>query len=46
MTERKSDTDTENAPWWSRPARIAIRVIAIAVVAAFVTLTVVRLLTF
>jgi hypothetical protein len=46
MTEHKSGTDAEKAPWWSRPTRIAIRVIAIAVVTAFVTLTVVRLLSF
>lgn len=46
MTEHKSGPDIEKAPWWSRPARIAIRVIALAVVAVFVTLTVVRLLSF
>lgn len=35
--------DAEKLPWWSRPARIAIRLIAIAVAGTFVVLTVVRL---
>lgn len=44
MTKHLSEPDTEKLPWWSRPARIAIRVIAIAVVGLFVALTVIRLL--
>jgi hypothetical protein len=41
---RSVQKDTEKLPWWSRPLQITIRVIAIAVVAVFVTLTVVQLL--
>lgn len=48
MSERKMDRrsgeDTERVPWWSRPVTIAIRLIAIAVFAVFIVLTVVRLL--
>lgn len=45
MIEQKSGTDTKKTTWWSRPVRIATQVVAIAVVAVFVALTVVRLLT-
>jgi hypothetical protein len=42
--EPETEPETEELPWWSRPVRIAIRVIAIAVLAVFVTLTVIQLL--
>lgn len=35
---------TETLPWWSKPLRVAIRVIAVAVFATFVVLTVLQLL--
>ncbi|HEY9336942.1 hypothetical protein AB0L64_09560 [Kribbella sp. NPDC051936] len=44
MSIRRPGPDTEKLPWWSRPLQIAIRVIAIIVVAVFVTLTVIQLL--
>jgi hypothetical protein len=44
MSTRPPEPDTEKVPWWSLPVRIAIRLIAIAVIAVFVTLTVVQLL--
>lgn len=42
--DRRSGENTEQVPWWSRPVTIAIRVVAIAVFAVFIILTVVRLL--
>lgn len=41
-----SGTDNGRPPWWSRPVTIAIRVIAVIVIAIFVVLTVVRLQNF
>lgn len=35
---------TETLPWWSKPLRIAIRVVAVAVFAVFLVLTVLQLL--
>ncbi|TDO58737.1 MULTISPECIES: hypothetical protein [Kribbella] len=46
MNKHRTGADTEKLPRWSRPVRIGIRLIAIAVIAIFVALTVAQLLDF
>lgn len=44
MNNPPTGPDSEKLPRWSKPVRLAIRLFAIAVIALFIALTVIRLL--